>query len=189
MSTRSQLRFVQQGATAEPQATTDDVAQVYRHSDGYPAGVLQDLRRCKDLLDATNSYRGAAYTAAVFVFLGKLQTLQLYVDRADAALDTTRPAEVCDLDGLAACDQPLFLLGYGVEDPRSGIHGDEEYLYEIALPAPQPFLQAQDWQVKVSEHCGFPRWDGPTEAAFERANWQFEGTLVEAVEAGLLEQG
>lgn len=39
-----------------------------------------------------------------------------------------------------------------------------------------------DWFVKVSEHDGFPRWDGPTGEAFERAAWQFEGPLSGATE-------
>jgi hypothetical protein len=34
----------------------------------------------------------------------------------------------------------------------------------------------------VSDHCGFPRWDGPTEEAFDRATWQFEGPLTVALE-------
>ncbi|MFQ3285521.1 MAG: hypothetical protein ACI9PP_000270 [Halobacteriales archaeon] len=41
MSKRSQLRFVQQvEQTGETDGETDRVAQVYRHSDGYPASVL-----------------------------------------------------------------------------------------------------------------------------------------------------
>lgn len=187
MSTRSQIRFVYADAGAETEADIETVAQVYRHADGYPAGVLQDLRQCKRLLETTDSYRGVAYTAAVFVFLDKLRTLALYVDRDDRGLDPETPAALCDPDSLAALDQPLFLLGHGVENPRAGIHGDEEYLYEVVLPEPRPFLDAGEWRVRVSEHCGFPRWDGPTGEAFERVSWQFEGTLVEAVEAGLVD--
>jgi len=83
-------------------------------------------------------------------------------------------------------DQPPFLLGYGVEDPTRGIHGDEEYLYVVELPE-FGFVHpgdAPDWTVKVSEHCGFPRWDESTKDAFEAASWAYEGSLAEAM-AGL----
>lgn len=36
-------------------------------------------------------------------------------------------------------EQPLFLLGHGVENPANGIHGDEEYLYIVELPTRTPF--------------------------------------------------
>jgi len=70
MSTRSQLRFMQRvEQTSETKGDADRVAQVYRHSDGYPASVLQDLVWLKELLDATLADRGPGYTAAAFVFL------------------------------------------------------------------------------------------------------------------------
>jgi hypothetical protein len=78
-------------------------------------------------------------------------------------------------------DQPLFLLGHGVENPADGIHGDEEYLYIVELPAESPFDEPTEWTVKMSGHSAFPRWDGPTDEAFERASWQFDGSLEDAV--------
>jgi hypothetical protein len=76
MSTRSQLRFVQRVEQADETAgSADRVAQVYRHSDGYPESVLQDLAQLKALLDATRTERGPGYTAATFVFLDKLSTV------------------------------------------------------------------------------------------------------------------
>lgn len=84
-------------------------------------------------------------------------------------------------------DQPLFLLGQGVENPADGIHGDEEYLYVVELPTRNPFEEPSEWTVKVSGHSAFPRWDDPTDEAFERASWQFEGLLSEAVETLLAE--
>jgi hypothetical protein len=76
-------------------------------------------------------------------------------------------------------DQPLFLLGHAVEDPATGIHGDEEFLYEIEVP-PGPTADLEDWTVRVSGHCTFPRWDGQTALAFERTTWQFRGPLPDA---------
>ena len=54
-------------------------------------------------------------------------------------------------------------------------------LSQVEFAEPESML---DWIVRVSEHCGFPRWDGPTEAAFEEATWAYEGPLAEAM-AGL----
>jgi hypothetical protein len=80
MSTRSQLRFVQRIDQDGELNGADRVAQVYRHSDGYPASVLRDLAHLKNLLDATRAERGPAYTAATFVFLDKPSTIDLYLD-------------------------------------------------------------------------------------------------------------
>ncbi|OIB57314.1 hypothetical protein [Natrialba sp. SSL1] len=184
MSTRSQLRFVQR---VEPNSKTDEpnaydrIAQVYRHSDGYPSSVLRDLVQLKQLLDETRAERGPSYTAAVFVFLGKLRTMDLYVDEGrDRSIDADQPEDLLDPSNMEHLDQPLFLLGHGVENPADGIHGDEEYLYVVELPTQNPFDEPAEWTVKVSAHNGFPRWDGPTEEAFERATWQFRGSLKNA---------
>jgi len=53
---------------------------VYRYSDRYPASALRDLVQLNDLLNATRDERGPAYTAATFVFLNKLSTIDLYLD-------------------------------------------------------------------------------------------------------------
>ncbi|PHQ38545.1 hypothetical protein DJ69_10985 [Halorubrum persicum] len=183
MSTRSQLRFVQR--VEEPSKTNDDaerVAQVYRHSDGYPGAVLRDLAQLKELLDATRAERGPAYTAATFVFLDKLSTIDLYLDGdPERTIDAAQPADLLDPDNMQHLDQPLFLLGHGVEDPADGIHGDEEYLYVVELPTANPFEEPSEWTIKVSGHSAFPRWDGPTDEAFEQASWQFHGPLDDAL--------
>jgi hypothetical protein len=184
MSTRSQLRFVQRvEQTSETEGDADRVAQVYRHSDGYPASVLRDLTQLKDLLDATRAERGPAYTAAAFVFLDKLSTIDLYLDGdPDRTIDASQPADLLDPSNMEHLDQPLFLLGHGVENSTDGIHGDEEYLYIVELPTRNPFEEPAEWTVKVSGHSAFPRWDGPIEEAFERASWQFHGPLEHALE-------
>jgi hypothetical protein len=183
MSTRSQLRFVQR--IEQPSKTNDDaerVAQVYRHSDGYPGAVLRDLAQLKELLDATRAERGPAYTAATFVFLDKLSTIDLYLDGdPERTIDAAQPADLLDPDNMQHLDQPLFLLGHGVEDPADGVHGDEEYLYVVELPTANPFEEPSEWTIKVSGHSAFPRWDGPTDEAFEQASWQFHGPLDDAL--------
>ncbi|OYR49675.1 hypothetical protein DJ73_17365 [Halorubrum sp. Ea1] len=186
MSTRCQLRFVRalnDGRTTDP---TDPVAQVYTHSDGYPEGVLGRLYQLKQLLEATRSVRGPAYAAAQYVFLEKLRSMALYLDPTrspERRLDVSSPADVCDPSRMQHLSQPLFLLGHGLEDPRQGIHGDEAYLYIVAIPPYEiEHVEPPAWQVAVSEACGFPRWDAQTDEAFGEATWEFEGPLVEAIE-------
>jgi len=182
MSTRSQLRFVQRvEQTDETADNADRVAQVYRHSDGYPESVLRDLVQLKELLDATRAERGPGYTAATFVFLGKLSTMRLYLDgKPERTIDAAQPVDLLDPANMVHLDQPLFLLGHGVENPADGIHGDEEYIYVVELPTENPLDEPAEWTVKVSGHSAFPRWDSPTDKAFERANWQFQGSLEDA---------
>ena len=140
MSTRGQLRFVHQVDQAGEPSDADRVAQVYRHSDGYPASVLRDLAQLKELLDATRAERGLGYTAATFVFLDKLSTVGLYLDGdPDRIIDAAQSANLLAPANMEHLDQPLFLLGHGVENPADGIHGDEEHLYVVELPTENPF--------------------------------------------------
>ncbi|GGM75674.1 hypothetical protein J2752_002765 [Halarchaeum rubridurum] len=164
--------------------TNDDrVAQLYRHSDGYPESVLRNLAQLKELLDATRAERGPGYAAASFVFLNKLSTINLYLDGdPDRTTDAAQPADLLDPSNMEHLDQPLFLLGHGIENPADGIHGDEEYLDVVELPTRDPFDESAEWTVKVSSHSAFLRWDGPTDEAFERASWQFNGPLEHTLE-------
>jgi len=186
MSTRSQLRFVQSIDADADDGTSEErrrIAQVYRHCDGYPASVLRDLAQLKQLLDATRTERGPGYAAAQLLLLDTLGTMELYLDDApDRSIRADDPADLLNPANMEHLDQPLFLLGHGVENPADGIHGDEEYLYVVELPTQNAFDEPGEWFVKVSEHCGFPRWDGPTEDAFNRTTWQFHGPLTEAID-------
>jgi hypothetical protein len=156
--------------------------QVYQHSDGYPRNVLRNLTQLKELLDATRAERGPAYTAATFVFIDKLSTVGLYLDGdPERTIDAARPADLLEPTNMEHLDQPLFLLGHGVENPAAGIHGDEEYLYVVELPTENPLNEPAEWTVKVSGHSAFPRWNGPTDEVFERASWQFHGSLENAL--------
>lgn len=164
MSTRGQLRFVRCiESNDSPDQEHRQIAQVYRHCDGYPAGVLRDLAQLKRLLDATRTERGSGYAAAQFILLDKLGTMELYLDsEPDRSIRADDPVDIPDPANMEHLDQPMFLLGHGVENPADGIHGDEEYFYVVELPPHTGFGESGEWSVKVSEHCGFPRWDGPT---------------------------
>ncbi len=174
MSTRSQLRFV------DSSRDWTDPVQVYRHSDGYPEGVLPALRKLRDVQNNTATLRGANYAAANFIFLCKLQGMTMYEDdgfsRNSIDQDDILDPEEWDVD------QPHFLLGYGVESPSSGIHGDEEYLYIVDVGVP-------GWEVSVSKHGGFPSWEAADdlpdgETAFDHVEWQFDGISLDgAIEA------
>jgi len=177
MSTRCQLRFTESGS--------DRAAQVYRHSDGYPEGVFSLLEHLQELLQTTETQRDASY-AAEFIFIDKLWYLEprfrcrdgVYSDLPDSVAGVLEPENWQEVKGT-----PSYLLGHGVEDPSCGLHGDEEYIYVIDLPARSPFDGSSEWRIKVSEHCGFPRWDEDgMEQAFQLAEWQFEGTLEKAIQ-------
>ena len=189
MSTRSQLRFVQRAEqSGETDGDADRIAQVYRHSDGYPASVLRDLAQLKQLLDATRAERGPGYTAGAFVFLDKLSTVGLYLDDdPERTINAAQPADLLKPANMEHLDQPMFLFGHGIENPNDGIHGDEEYLYVIELPTSTPVEEPTEWTVQMSTHRRFPRWDGPADEAFKRASWQFEGTLPTAIDEMLAE--
>jgi hypothetical protein len=177
MSTRCQLRFTGK--------RTDRVAQVYRHSDGYPESVVPLLEHLQELLRATGTQRDASYAAAQAILVDSLRYMErtfscqdgVYSDLPDSIAGVLDPESWEDLRLT-----PSYLLGHGVEDPSCGIRGDEEYLYVAKIPSARPLKDPGDWQIKISEHCGFPRWDAEKkDQAFEVADWQFEGILAEAV--------
>jgi len=155
---------------------------VYRHSDGYPESVIRDLAKMKELLDATCTERGPGYTAATFIFLNKLSTAELYLDGGSKrTIHAEEPSDLLEPANMEHLDQPLFLLGHSVENPADGIHGDEEFLYEVEVPEVSNEI-LKTWTVRVSAHYEFPRWNGATTMAFDQATWQFEGSLSAAQE-------
>ena len=83
------------------------------------------------------------------MFLDKLSTVGLYLDDdPERTIDAAQPADLLKPSNLEHLDQPLFLLGHGVEDPADGIHGDEEYLYVMELPTENPFDEPTEWTVR-----------------------------------------
>jgi hypothetical protein len=93
MSTQSQLRFIQRSEPADKQSDTNRIAQIYRHSDGYPDSVVRDLVQLKHLLDETRTERGPAYAAAQFLFLDTLSTMiARRVPSTTSFIRTSRPS-------------------------------------------------------------------------------------------------
>jgi hypothetical protein len=120
--------------------------------------VLADLQRVKNILAETRTERGPTYTAAQFIFLEKLSSmgLSLDYDHRDGT-GVEKPSNLLDSANMAHLDQPLFLLGHGVENPATSIHDDEEYLYVVELPPRGQAPSTDEWTVQVSEHTGFLR--------------------------------
>ncbi|UHQ98124.1 hypothetical protein HYG81_21330 (plasmid) [Natrinema zhouii] len=173
MSCRCQLRFTEE--------ESEYASQVFRHSYGNPENVLSNLDHLKRLLQVTMAKRTAAYTAAQFVFVDKLWSLeQSFRDKSGSYNESPKSvAEVLKVDSWKECSPtPSYLLGHGVEDPASGIHGDEDFLYVVEV-SDTKYL---DWRVKIAGRDDFPRDSREeTERAFELADWRFEGTLEEGL--------
>ena len=80
MSTRSQLRFVQRIVSETEDGETEStqrIAQVYRHSDGYPESVLPSLAQLKLLQEETGTERDPSYVAANYLFRNRVDILAL----------------------------------------------------------------------------------------------------------------
>jgi hypothetical protein len=82
------------------------------------------------------------------------------------------PVELLDHDTHRNAGRATYLLSYGVENPADGIHGDEEWIYEINTE--------MGWTVKVSSDFG--RRSDSNVDPWKRATWEFKGPLTDAVE-------
>jgi hypothetical protein len=127
-----------------------------------PTAILTacfEISLLKRLLDETRTERGPGYAAAQFIFLDTLSTMNLYVDEGrNRSIPADQPSDLLDPSNMEQLDQPMFLLGHGVENQVDGIQGDEEYLYVVEIPSQKPIDEPAEWTVKVSDHSGFPRW-------------------------------
>lgn len=162
MSTRCQIQFRDKYTTA----------QVYRHWDGYPEGVIPSLYELRELLIKTGTFRGADYAAAQYIFREKVKLALIYADPIDPEDKILSVRELMDKRPYMAS----YLLGHGIENVGV-VHGDEAYIYVVEMGTGALGDESNDfnWTVRISEHCGFP-----IENAFEKAVWQFEGTLDDA---------
>jgi len=160
MSTRAQVRFIDQSGNA---------SQVYQHKDGYPECTIPNLWQLFRVMGETRTLRGAGYTAANFVFFGKLRSMKMYYNGSWG--DSRSEGEVTqpyrDPGEFVAFDSPQFLLGYGIEEVGSW-HGDEEWLYEVVIGERSD--DAVNIRIASARHI-------PDSGA---ADWCFEGTLSEA---------
>ena len=158
MSTRCQIRFEEEWEYDGKMHK--QIAQIYRHSDGYPdghSGVIADMIKFIEWYGNEPMPRTGdiTYACADFIYFMKNSIKDEYKKEG------------------------WDKLGYGVENPSDGIHGDEEYLYVVTY-------KDGKWYVKISGV--FPTDDNGIEKAFENADWEFEGTLEEAYQKYVAEK-
>ena len=117
MSTRSQILFqaiyLKRDEESRERVSWKNEAQIYRHSDGYPEGVLGDLARFYEWNERNSD---VSYTAANFIYFMKK-------DMEEISLKNPMSKE----------GRNWIQSGYGVEKADHHIHGDEEYIYRITL--------------------------------------------------------
>lgn len=200
MSTRSQVRFISKYKYKDndgEEVHGQNMAQVYKHSDGYPSGMIEELKDLFEIHRVTG--RGiddASYMAGNFLFLGKLRYMDYLFREYKKDFDTVerefvKSEDLTDVDKLKELTvTPQFLLGYGVEDPRDGIHGDEEWIYEVILRPwkEREYDETEGAKVIIKISSRFPTMTENREDAFEKADWDFEGTLEEAYNEYILEE-
>ena len=113
MSTRCQIAFID----------NYDEAWVYRHCDGYPSGVIEDLANLYNALANSEAWANrfdASYLAANFIFYCKMC---YYL----------KDKELAEKEGgifKETFESGYYFLGYGVCN-KEDWYGDIEYFYKI----------------------------------------------------------
>lgn len=188
MGTRSQILFrakwkVKNEETGEMEDSYQE-AQIYRHSDGYPSGVLPDL------MDFYNWNKGRNeqidYAAANFIFFEKRKREEDWCSVEIKRLHKPHNFMECDNNN---CES--LKIGYGVEKGDHTIHGDEEWLYRITVEENGFMTGLNDkpqWIVEIADlhDQEVDRWEG--EATFDSVKYQYAGTLEELVENKQLQE-
>jgi len=93
----------------------NNVIKIYRHSDGYPEGVLSDLLAFKEIYPDFNAkLRGIEYWVSNFIFYIKLAKLLSYKDKFK----------------LEDVDAP-WILGYGILSNDEECEKHVDYVYDL----------------------------------------------------------
>jgi len=128
MSTRCQIEFVSGDGKEDRNLT-------YRHSDGYPDGVIPDLKKFKKWLHSKPLSRidsDKEYIAANWIYWCKMKIKEDF-EQMNKKLGTGKK------DG-----EGWEKLGYGI-CPLECFHGDIEYFYTIDV------RKAKTWDIVVYE--------------------------------------
>jgi len=189
MSTRSQLRFIQRSETADEQSKTDRIAQIYRHSDGYPDSVLRDLVQLKDAARRDTNRARACVRRCPVPVPRHASTMTLYVDEGrDRSIHADHPSD--PRAGQYGAPRPADVPARTRRREPSRRHSRRRGVSLRRRAAdPEPVRRAVRVDRQGEWSPAFPRWDGPTEEAFERASWQFHGPLEQALEEIVAEPG
>jgi len=128
--------------------------RIYRHSDGYPTGVVPDLY----LVWTKNTRHDAEYFLANFVFYSKLRTY--LVAKKFVTLDKEPFKDY--IEAIKAFRS--WELGYGVCRPDCK-HGDLEYEYE---------LDTETGNLQIYDVCEDRIiFDGPIDEAYKKYGSEF----------------
>jgi hypothetical protein len=109
--TRCQIRFVRNIKYYDSNKELKEKefkVQIYRHRDGNPKSVTQDLKEFLEWYSGSACDSDINYVAADFIYFMKKQIKLGY-------------------------GSEWAKNNYGVENPNEGIHGDEEYLYMVTF--------------------------------------------------------
>jgi len=110
MGTRCQIEF----------KVNNETRRVYRHSDGYPEGVLPDLKEFLKWNEGRNT--DIEYLTANFIYWSKRKYEELYLEKGKKWSDL-------DLGSNA-----YIKLGFGVcDNSEKHIHSDIEYFYKVIV--------------------------------------------------------
>lgn len=120
MSTRCRIDFVEKWTDNKGKAH-EHRRSIYRHSDGYPDGVLPDL---KEFITWNRGRNGdLEYMTANFIYWSK-RKMEEWLSREN---NFKWDSEETQSDG-----NSWMKIGFGVCDPKCW-HGDLEYYYEVSL--------------------------------------------------------
>jgi len=145
--------------------------QIYRHSDGYPESVIQDLKEFMEWNKGRNA--DASYALANFIYYMKKQIFEYFWNNPE-----------WKEKGYEHVRDMSEKLGYGVEEPDK-IHGDEEYLYRITAISKNdsPWITDQNFEIyiEIADLHDLP-YSGRGKLTFNTVNWKWKGTIDELYE-------
>ena len=154
MSTRSEIDFVVKGEYTLKNGKTkkyEEYRRVYRHSDGYPEGVIPDLKEFLAWNGGRNS--DVEYATANFLYWSKRRMEEDYWQgkggkemkggKTMPNIDTERK-KWSDV-GSTGCS--VLHIGFGVCDPKE-FHGDIEYYYRVIVEDGKPEIKIEVYEVE-----------------------------------------
>ena len=144
MSTRCQIEFKHVSNYLKKKKSLIERRTVYRHSDGYPDGVIPDLKKFLKWNGGRNS--DIEYQTANFIYWSKRWHEELYFNKdwggtikkiADKNLkwSDNNPTNVSTLH-----------TGFGICE-NDGFHGDIEYFYEVVREVTE--LEKHKWKTET----------------------------------------
>jgi len=120
MSTRCQIEFSSIWENDKKEKKSESVL-VYRHSDGYPEGVIPDLKKFLKWLGGR--VEDLEYTAANFIYWSKRNFEERYYNTSWGGGKDKKWSVPQDFNS-------VLLMGFGICE-KDGFHGDIAYFYNV----------------------------------------------------------